>query len=70
MKKIILAFCLFALASCTATQGIPISEKKEGYLVSCEYFSGRNTFYKSWWNTLALVRTDEVRDNCPFISKP
>ena len=31
MKKIILAFCLFALASCTATQGIPISEKKEGW---------------------------------------
>jgi hypothetical protein len=31
MKKIILAFCLFALASCTSTHGIPISEKKEGW---------------------------------------
>ncbi len=31
MKKIILAFCLFALASCTSTHGIPVSEKKEGW---------------------------------------
>jgi hypothetical protein len=31
MKKIILAFCLFALVSCTSTHGIPISEKKEGW---------------------------------------
>ena len=31
MKKIILAFCLLALASCTATHGIPVSEKKEGW---------------------------------------
>ena len=31
MKKIVLAFCLFALASCTSTHGIPVSEKKEGW---------------------------------------
>jgi hypothetical protein len=31
MKKIILALCLFALASCTSTHGIPASEKKEGW---------------------------------------
>ena len=31
MKKIILAFCLFVLASCTSTQGVPVSEKKEGW---------------------------------------
>ncbi len=31
MKKIVLACCLFVLASCTSIHGVPVSEKKEGW---------------------------------------
>jgi hypothetical protein len=54
--------------------GVLISEKKtEGYRLYCKYFSGRNTFYTSYWMTTKLLpkNVDEIRrDYCPFISKP
>ena len=69
--SIFLGLCFLLLIT---DRGLLISEKKtEGYRLYCKYFSGRNTFYTSYWmNTKVLPKTeDEIRrDYCPFVSKP
>jgi hypothetical protein len=68
--SIFLGLCFLLLIT---DRGLLISEKKtEGYRLHCKYFSGRNTFYTSYWmSTKLLPKTeDEIRrDYCPFISK-
>jgi len=66
---IFLGLCFLLLIT---DRGVLISEKKieDGYVLSCEYFSGRNTFNKSWWTSKGVVMFDKQRDYCPFISKP
>ena len=71
LLSIFLVLCLLLLIT---DRGVLISEKKtEGYRLYCKYFSGRNTFYTSYWMTTKLLpkNEDEIRrDYCPFISKP
>ena len=69
--SIFLGFCFLLLIT---DRGFLISEKKtEGYRLYCKYFSGRNTFYTSYWMSTKLlpkIENEIRRDHCPFISKP
>lgn len=69
LLSIFLVLCLLLLIT---DRGVLISEKKieDGYVLSCKYFSGRNTFNINWWTSKGVVTLDKQRDYCPFISKP
>jgi len=67
---IFLGLCFLLLIT---DRGVLISEKKieDGYFLSCEYFSGRNTFNINWETSKGVLWSgDKKRDYCPFISKP